>query len=108
MAAPRKPKVEMYWSMERKTKDELAAERAAAKFRAAYTGDEVEHVIVTRDVINWRLVGANGEVMCQCTQGFTSRQSALESINRCGVLLANAGCTGPKEAKITGPGRKPL
>lgn len=105
MAAPRKPKVEMYWTTEKKSKEELAAERARDKATLKRTGQEYPAPSPTRQVINWRLVGANGELMCQCTQGFTSRQGAEESIERCGNLLYEAGLfDGPK---MVGPGRKP-
>lgn len=106
MAAPRKPKVEMYWTTEKKSKEEMAAERARDKATLKRTGKEYPPPSPTRQVINWRLIGANGELMCQCTQGFTSRQDAKDSIDRCGHLLyqVDLSCG---EAKLVGPGRKP-
>lgn len=101
----RKARVEMYWTTEKKSKEEIAAEKAAGKAK----GIIWQRTDVFRHVINWRLVGANGEIMCGSTQGYTSRQSARESIARCGHLLFGAGSnlTPTTAAKITGPGRKP-
>lgn len=97
--AARKAKVEMYWTTEKKSKDEIAAEKAAQKVPGP--------VDKTRDVINWRLVGANGEVMCQSTQGYTSRQSARESMDRCGYMLHRVNSLFGN-AEVKGPGRKPV
>ncbi len=100
----RKAKVEMYWTTEKKSKEEIAAEKAAGKAK----GIIWQRTDVFRHVINWRLVGANGEIMCSSTQGYTSREDAKRNIERCGNLLWNAMNSSAFDSpKITGPGRKP-
>ena len=104
MAAPRKPKVEMYWSTEKKSKEEMAAEGAAVKAYNKRAGEErAAKPSPTRQVVNWRLVGANGEVMCQSTQGFRDKTDALRSINACSELLYGIH----EDVRRVGPGRKP-
>ena len=74
----RKPKIEYYWTQ-------------------ALVYDAVHFV-------NWRLVGANGEVMCQSTQGFRDKGDAQRS-----VLAVAEALTGsyPDSYREVGPGRKP-
>lgn len=63
--------------------------------------------------VNWRLVAANGEVMCQCTQGF--RDKADSQRNASDVLyLMLYGKTRPNfvppmplGVRQVGPGKKP-
>ncbi len=98
MAAQRKPKIEFYWSTEKISKEEQADMRAADKAKGI-----TEPVPKSRHVINWRLVGANGEVMCQSTQGFLSRAEARNSVNRCGDLIAGLH----EDVRRVGPGVKP-
>jgi hypothetical protein len=100
MAPPRKPKIEFYWSLEKKSREEIRAERAADKAKGIIWPNIYEGRL-TRDVINWRLVGANNEVMCQSTQGFLDRASARESVARCRQLLDF------DSTRMVGPGVKP-
>lgn len=78
----RKPKIEYYW--------------AGAS--------------VANPVVNWRLVGANGEVMCQSTQGFRDKTDARRSVRAVLCLLAyglpDDGTQGIGVREV-GPGRKP-
>lgn len=97
----RKAKVEMYWSTEKKSKEEIAAEKAANKIK----GIIWQRTDQFRHVINWRLVGANGEIMCGSNQGYTSREDCKRSITRCGELMYSAMMNG--DVVIKGPGRKP-
>lgn len=99
----RKAKVEMYWSTEKKSKEEIAAEKAADKAKGIVWKGTAAH---WRQVINWRLVGANGEIMCGSTQGFTSREDVKRSIARCGELLWRAHPSVNSDT-VKGPGRKP-
>lgn len=59
--------------------------------------------------VSWRLKGGNGEVMCQCTQGFRDKTDALRNIDACASALFNSGfpADNPLKTKIVGPGRKP-
>ncbi len=70
--AARKPRVEYYW---------------CADPSKPVTPDNIR--------VNWRLVGANGEIMCQSTQGFRDEADARRSV------LAVAA------VREVGPGRKP-
>lgn len=78
----RKPKIEYYWA------------------RVWTDPETIEHRV------NWRLVGANGEIMCQSTQGFRDKTDAHRSVDRVGDLFADrdVGFTSIREV---GPGRKP-
>lgn len=54
--------------------------------------------------VNWRLIGANGEIMCQSTQGFRDKTDAIRSVD----AVAQALFSHPLgSARIVGPGRKP-
>lgn len=81
----RKPKIELYWS-KRPTYQVLG---------------EFEQVV------NWRLVGGNGEVMCQSTQGFRDKTDAMRSIDAVAHILFNYPLGLKSSARVTGPGRKP-
>lgn len=77
--AKRKPKIEYYWSF---------------------------HVIHDDYRVNWRLVGANGEIMCQSTQGFRDKTDAQRSVEAVSSLLRADALYGPTLREV-GPGRKP-
>lgn len=83
----RKPKIELYW-----TKDHNIA---------SLDNDGPLHVI------NWRLIGGNGEVMCQSTQGFRDKTDAMRSIDAVAHILFNYPLGLKSSARVTGPGRKP-
>lgn len=87
--ATRKPKIELYWT--------------------ATVVDVNAEVSETQYFVNWRLKGGNGEVMCQCTQGFRDKTDALRNIDACASALFNSGfpADNPLKTKIVGPGRKP-
>lgn len=56
--------------------------------------------------VNWRLIGANGEVMCHSNQGFRDKTDARRSVDAVlcaliGVAFTNHSC------REVGPGRKP-
>lgn len=59
--------------------------------------------------VNWRLVGANGEVLCQSTQGFRDKSDAVRSVDA--VFSAFLGMTDEhgllSGVRQVGPGRKP-
>jgi hypothetical protein len=61
---------------------------------------------VTYPVVHWRLVGGNGEIMCQSTQGFRDKTDAQRSVFAVIAALVEswAGFV-PREV---GPGRKPV
>lgn len=75
----RKPKIELYWSL------------------MPHQGYE--------QFVNWRLVGGNGEVMCQSTQGFRGKTDAMRSIYNIADLFV--GDAFPLNIRTVGPGRKP-
>ena len=77
--AARKPKVEYYWA-----------------WRAG----------TLAPVVNWRLVGANGEIMCQSTQGFRDKADARRSVCAVGLTLTGYHPTDETFREV-GPGRKP-
>lgn len=83
----RKPKLQYYWTRER-----------------GHPGLPPGHVV------NWRLVGANGEIMCQSTQGFRDKADARRSVFDVVDALVGAWVevgTGGLFAREVGPGRKP-
>lgn len=55
--------------------------------------------------VNWSLVGANGEIMCQSTQGFRDKTDAQRSVMAVFDVLASGGCE--RGYREVGPGRKP-
>lgn len=55
--------------------------------------------------VNWRLVGANGEIMCQSTQGFRDKVDAQRSVDAVAYLFSSNW--GSETLRIVGPGRKP-
>lgn len=57
-------------------------------------------------VVNWRLVGANGEVMCQSTQGFRDKTDARRSVDAVASVFFGVG-DARHEVREVGPGRKP-
>jgi hypothetical protein len=89
--AARKPKIVYYWVF-------------------TYPRDESGKIIEKPPVVNWRLVSANGETMCQSTQGFRDKTDARRSVLAvCDVLAGDnynyaLDCG---EVREVGPGRKP-
>lgn len=84
----RKPKVEYYWSI-----------------RGNFGAD----VSVAYAVVNWRLVGANGETMCQSTQGYRDKMDAQRAVD---AVIAAFGFDSHLARvfgywREVGPGRKP-
>ena len=62
--------------------------------------------------VNWRLVGGNGEVLCQCTQGFRDKTDAERNVDLVtGIFTANhpqlRNMDGTVAPRIVGPGKKP-
>lgn len=68
MAASKKPTVQFYW---------------------------VSHAGEPR--VNWRLVGGNGETVCESTQGFRDRSDAVRALETAIILLSAARRSGPGE-----------
>lgn len=80
----RKPKIEYYWSF--------------------------DHVNPPDYKVNWRLVGANGEIMCQSTQGFRDKTDAQRSVLAVSGELGDGSLLYRIDAghlREIGPGRKP-
>lgn len=70
----RQPKVELYWSEW-----------------------QMKHQV------NWRLKAANGEVLCQCTQGFQDKTDAMRNLTAvAGVFFGDVN-----RVRVVGPGKKP-
>lgn len=84
----RKPKIEYYWRQTRTAQPAEADEPV-----------NVEHVV------NWRLVGANGEIMCQSTQGFRDKTDARRSVYAVQDLFTEHDL--PLAVREVRPGRKP-
>jgi uncharacterized protein YegP (UPF0339 family) len=86
----RKPKIEYYWT--------------PVGFKTTKTAD-IDYRV------NWRLVGANGEVMCGSNQGFRDKTDAQRSVLQ--VTHVFEGLTpvipldGALNVREVGPGRKP-
>lgn len=80
----RKPKIEYYWSTHRVLEG-------------------------SRAVVNWRLVGANGETMCQSMQGFRDKTDAQRSVEAVATAFAVKAPWQPvpDDLREVGPGRKP-
>lgn len=76
--AARKPKIEYYW-----------------QHREQFPNEE--------PVVNWRLVGANGEIVCQSTQGHRDKTDAKRAVQ--GVAGLFHGDV--DQIKHVGPGKKP-
>lgn len=102
--AKRKPRVEFYWTPVTRADQQRAEGGLLANMKI----NTVAGRRVIDHKVNWRLVGANGEVMCQCTQGFRDTIDAQRSVVACGHQLFNAG-NGLllTAAKFVGPGKKP-
>ena len=83
----RKPKIEYYWTTETK--------------RVPISGKMAD---VDDHKVNWRLKGANGEVMCQSTQGFRDKTDAERSVMQVAHAFYNLDYF---KHRHTGPGRKP-
>lgn len=82
----KKPKIELYWTK---------------------TVTINEFPYPTEHFVNWRLVGANGEIMCQSTQGFRDKTDAMRSVDACAAVLFNYPMGLKTSARIVGPGGKP-
>lgn len=91
--AARKPKVEYYWSTHHKSKL-IDGKEGAPPVRIP---DGVEHLV------NWRLVGANGEIVCESRQGARDKTDAVRSVTTAAGLF-----NGDVDAiRHVGPGKKP-
>lgn len=79
----RQPKVELYW--------------VRNPVIASLTNDSPAHLV------NWRLKAANGEVLCQCTQGFRDKADAMRNLTAvAGVFFGDVD-----RVRVVGPGKKP-
>lgn len=85
----KKPKLEHYWAWNGRTANPPTFE------------------------VNWRLVAANGELLCQCTQGFRDKADSLRNA-RDVLYVLMYGRTRPNFAepiplgvRVVGPGKKP-
>lgn len=56
--------------------------------------------------VNWRLVGANGEIMCQSTQGFRDKADARRSVDAVASVFFGVP-DAHHEVREVGPGRNP-
>lgn len=81
--AARKPRVEYYWTQTRAARSKVWVPQ-----------------------VNWRLVGANGEIMCQSTQGFRDKADARRSVCAVGLTLTGHHPT-DQNVREVGPARKP-
>lgn len=86
--AARKPKVEFYWTIR---------------------GNVGADVSKAYGVVNWRLVGANGETMCQSTQGFRDKTDARRAVEAVAATLGGDLRWELERGYLreVGPGRKP-
>ncbi len=81
--AARVAKIELYWTFVATGGNRL---------------DPVGHYVV-----NWRMKAANGEVLCQCTQGFQDKTDAMRNVQAvAGVMHGDVD-----KVRIVGPGKKP-
>lgn len=97
----RKPRLEHYWVKQRKPQAELQAELDA---------NPNKPIPVEGQRVNWRLVGANGEIMCQSTQGYRDKTDSRRGFDAVSLVLAGSHRTSLVALKLlreVGPGRKP-
>lgn len=63
--------------------------------------------------VNWRLVASNGEVLCQCTQGFRDKADSMRNardvlyVMLYGRARPNFAEPIPLGVRIVGPGKEP-
>lgn len=89
--AARKPKLMMMWVMQRVTTTLAGVTKASMQPR-----------------VNWKLVGANGETMCQSNQGFRDKTDAIRNLRECGKWLLYVDGVYPSlSPRVVGPGRRP-
>ena len=82
----RKPKIELYW--------------------VSYTENLSNKPFTGQHVVNWRLIGANGELMCSSNQGFRDKTDAIRSVESVANVLTGWGIN-EGFYRVVGPGRKP-
>lgn len=61
--------------------------------------------------VNWRLVGSNGETMCQSTQGYRDKADAERSVQSVAAVFAELTWVEGKPVlgyRSIGPGSKPV
>lgn len=59
--------------------------------------------------VNWRLVGANGETMCQSTQGYRDKTDASRAVDAVTSVLFGTLIDGVLTMpRRVGPGKKPV
>ena len=100
--AARKPRLEFYWTPV--TRADVA--RAEGGLLANMNIKTVAGRRVVDHKVNWRLVGGNSEVMCQCTQGFRDAVDAMRNVSTVTTILSGSANTAGLY-KIEGPGAKP-
>lgn len=92
--AARKPKLELYWS----PAHPVLAPKGGIPIPPNYE-------------VNWRLVAANGEVLCQCTQGFQDKTDAMRNVEAVAEIFGGVGSVNWEQRagllRIVGPGKKP-
>lgn len=83
--AARKPRIEYYW---------------AANPAAVISGTDAK--------VNWRLIGANGEIMCQSTQGYRDKRDARRAVRAVMDVFGTEELVSVDLiVREVGPGRKP-
>lgn len=86
----RKPRIEYYWTLQ---------------------GNRGADVSQAHAVVNWRLIGANGEIMCQSMQGYRDKTDARRAVSRVADVFGWHGADGDQlnlsHLREVGPGRKP-
>lgn len=93
--AKRKPRVEFYWSPVTRAQESGINPTTKAGKRI------VDHRV------NWRLVGANGETMCSCTQGFRDKIDAMRSVAATIMTFVGYPAGTGDDLRFVGPGPKP-
>lgn len=86
---------------------------AARKARVEYywSAHGTEDLGIVGYNVNWRLVGANGEIMCESSQGFRDKTDAQRSVDSVCRVFGPVGAAWLESSHATvrevGPGRKP-
>lgn len=99
------PKLEHYWANVQKTRAQIERDCAVAGVGVPVPAYHM--------AVNWRLIAANGEVMCQCTQGFRDKADSLRNAETVLYVLlhgrtrANFALPMPLGVRSVGPGKKP-
>lgn len=92
--AARKPKIEYHWTW---------------RMLRGPKGGQTKRIDPDSYRVNWRLIGANGEVMCGSNRGFRDKTDAQRAVDAvASTLFGRASPNGLLLPRHVGPGKKPV